>query len=43
MINKASSNKNNDKKPDDHAVCDCIAHLVIKDKKSGEIIVNRRG
>ncbi len=39
MINKASNNK----KPDDHAVCDCIAHLLIKDKKTGKVIVNRRG
>jgi hypothetical protein len=39
MINKAS----NKKEPDDHAVCDCIAHLVIKDKNTGKIIVNRRG
>lgn len=42
MINKAS-NKKKEPVPDEHAVCDLIAHLVIKDKDTGKIIVNRRG
>ena len=32
-----------DKKPDEHLFGHAAAHLVIKDKKSGKVIVNQRG
>lgn len=41
MINKDS--KENKKTPDDISKVEVSAHLIIKDKDTGKVIVNKRG
>lgn len=44
MINKDSRDKKDNKdKADDTTAVDVSAHIVIKDTKTGKIIVNKRG
>lgn len=47
MINKESKETKKDlptaTKPDETAVVDVLAHIVIKDTTTGEVIVNKRG
>ena len=41
MINKDSNEKKN--KPNDNVKAKCEEHIMIKDKDTGKIILNKRG
>jgi len=42
-MKKADKKEKQERKPDETLKGDMAAHLVIKDKKSGKVIVNQRG
>ena len=42
MINK-KNDKQKDDKPDENVRIDILAHLVIKEKETDKVVVNKRG